>query len=70
MASIETLLFLLLASMMGLKTNGHFLFPPMFLGVVDAPTFVGCLIRALKSKSTRLMMVGHYEGLGLNADCE
>jgi len=65
--SIRTLMFLYVASMTSLKIDDYFLFLPMFLGAT-----IGCLFPltcVVKSKSPRLMIVRHCDGLGSN-NCE
>lgn len=42
----------------------------LYLGAINDLTLVSCLIGVVNSNLPRLMMVRHYEGLGLNVNYE
>ncbi len=59
-----------LSSMTSLKMNNNFLFTLVLLGVTNDLMLANYLVGVVKFDSPRLMMVRHYEGLGLNVDYE
>ncbi len=56
--------------MTSLKIDNNFLFTSVLLGATYDLSLASCLVGVVNFNSQRLMMVRHYEGLGLNVDYE